>query len=354
MSVIDKKTIVMIVPNPMVKGGIASVVNGYRDSDLVKDYNIIFIESYMDGSKFDKLIKGVNGYFRYFKILVTEKPDLIHIHSSFGPSFYRKLPFIWLSRMFKVPIINHIHGAEFDDFYTNASPKKRLLISKTYNNCDKFITLSEEWREKIGLIVPSENISVIENYCNAMEPIVRQHCNKQVLFLGEIGKRKGCYDIPNIIAKVVKKVPDCKFILAGDGAVNDIKVLLKQKKLEKYVVFTGWLRGEDKDKVLRESDIFFLPSYNEGMPMSILEGMGYSLPIVSSNVGGIPKLVYNNSNGYLCKPGETEGFSEAIIELLSNNKKAQQYGKVSYEHIQARYTLKKHVCKIKELYNSFI
>lgn len=57
------KKVCMVVPNPMVKGGIAAVVNGYRDSQLEKDYSIIYVESYIDGGKLKKLLKGINGYF---------------------------------------------------------------------------------------------------------------------------------------------------------------------------------------------------------------------------------------------------------------------------------------------------
>ena len=59
-------------------------------------------------------------WFCYFT-----KPDIVHIHSSFGPSFYRKMPFIYMAFWAKIPIINHIHGADFDEFYVNASEGKK-------------------------------------------------------------------------------------------------------------------------------------------------------------------------------------------------------------------------------------
>ena len=88
--------ICMIVPNPAVKGGIASVVNGYRDSALEKRHEISYVESYCDGSKWQKLFKAISGYFAFIGQLIGNRPDVVHIHSSFGPSFYRKMPFIYL------------------------------------------------------------------------------------------------------------------------------------------------------------------------------------------------------------------------------------------------------------------
>jgi len=151
----------MVVPNRMVKGGIAAVVNGYRGSQLEKDYEITYVESYKDGNKFDKLLKGICGYFHFACVLLFHKPDLVHIHSSFGPSFYRKMPFIYMAFLRNVPIINHIHGADFDEFFVSASEKKKKKIKKVYNKCDVLIALSDEWKEQLRQIVPKEKIVIM-------------------------------------------------------------------------------------------------------------------------------------------------------------------------------------------------
>lgn len=203
-----KKRICMIIPNPMVKGGIAAVVNGYRGSKLEEDYKITYVESYRDGSKFAKLLKGIGGYFRFAMVLLFHKPDIVHIHSSFGPSFYRKMPFIYMAFWAKIPIINHIHGADFDEFYVNASEGKKAKIKNVYSKCNMLIGLSEEWKERLSRIVPEDRIEIIENYSilheDALEERMQRECHNTVLFLGELGKRKGCYDIPAVIAQVKK------------------------------------------------------------------------------------------------------------------------------------------------------
>ena len=181
----------------------------------------------------------------------------------------------------KKPIINHIHGADFDEFYVNASEKKRKQITIAYNKCIVLIALSAEWKDRLAQIVPEEKITIIENYStlheNALQERLKRSSNNTVLFLGEIGKERGCYDIPAVAAEVVKLVPDVKFILGGAGSTEDeavVKKLFKEKGVADHVVFPGWVRGNKKDRVLREADVFFLPSYNEGMPMSVLDAMG--------------------------------------------------------------------------------
>ena len=66
--------------------------------------------------------------------------------------------------------------------------------------------------------------------------------------------------------------------------------------------YTGWVVDDEKKELLENANLFFLPSYNEGMPMAILDAMGYALPIVSTNVGGISKIVKNDYNGYIFNP----------------------------------------------------
>lgn len=347
----------MVVQNPMVKGGIAAVVNGYRGSQLEQDYNIIYVESYKDGSKLTKLLKGIKGYIHFAKVLLVDRPDIVHMHSSFGPSFYRSLPFIHMASWAKKPIINHIHGADFDEFYVNAGGKKRRRIRKAYNKCAVLIALSAEWKERLSQIVPKEKIRIIENYSmlheGALEERLNRKCNNTVLFLGEIGKRKGCYDIPTVVAEIVKAVPNVKFILGGIGNAEDettVRNLFKDKGVADHVEFPGWVRGDQKDRLLRVADVFFLPSYNEGMPMSILDAMGYGLPIVSTNVGGIPKIVRDGENGYCCEPGDVESMATGIIELLKNTKKRESAAKKSMSIVKKGYSLEAHLKLLEEIY----
>lgn len=341
----------------MVKGGIAAVVNGYRGSRLEKDYNIIYVESYKDGSKMTKLLKGIYSYLYFAKVLLMDKPDIIHIHSSFGPSFYRKLPFIYMASWFKKPIINHIHGADFDEFYTNASNKKKLYIKKIYGKCTVLIALSETWKRRLSEIVPEQKVRIIENYSilhkEALEERLKRECNNTVLFLGELGRRKGCYDIPFVAEKVIKEVPTAKFILCGAGLKDDESSIMKlfiDKHIKYAVEFPGWVRGVQKDKVLREADVFFLPSYNEGMPMSVLDAMGYGLPVVSTNVGGIPKIVHNEENGFCYKPGDIAGFAQGIIELLTDKGKRKFASQESMSIVQKSYSLETHLKLLEKVY----
>lgn len=345
--------ICMIVPNPAVKGGIASVVNGYRGSELEQKYEISYVESYRNGNKWQKLGKALSGYFSFIRQIIFHKPDIVHIHSSFGPSFYRKMPFIYLSSLCNIPVINHIHGADFEEFYERASALKQKRIAKVYGKCTKILVLSEEWKNDIGRFVTSERIAVLENYCNIPGESYDSGRNmKQVLFLGELGRRKGCYDIPDIWEKVVRHVPEARLVMAGDGETEQIRRAFTERNIASQVIFPGWVRGEDKERLLRESAICLFPSYHEGMPMSVLEAMSYGMGVVTTAVGGIPGLIRNGESGYVRQPGDTEAMASDVILLLTDWDKCRAYGNRAREHVKVNYSSERHLKRLSEIYES--
>jgi glycosyltransferase involved in cell wall biosynthesis len=106
--------------------------------------------------------------------------------------------------------------------------------------------------------------------------------------------------------------------------------------------------------MLHRAAVFFLPSYTEAMPMSILEAMGYGLPVVSTNVGGIPQLVQQEENGYLCQPGDVQSFADALIRLLQDPQLREEMGKRSLDIVQTGFSLKAHTDGIERVYEEIL
>ena len=98
-------------------------------------------------------------------------------------------------------------------------------------------------------------------------------------------------------------------------------------------------------------DAYILPSYNEGLPISILEAMSYSLPIISTAVGGIPEILKNGENGFIMEPGDKEAIYRAIHTLMGDERLRAQMGEKSFEKVRTH--LPGYVEKqLRELYDS--
>ncbi len=358
-----RRRVCMIVQQRDVKGGIAAVTNGYYGSELEQLYEIRYVESYCDGSKAKKAIKALKAYVEFYKTLKRFKPELVHIHSSFGPSFYRLIPFLLMAKHKGIPVLDHCHGADFDSFYRNATEKKKRLIKNIFGRFDKMIVLSDEWKTTMSVVLPSDKLVVVSNYCKPISEeqveklIEKRFENRQILFLGEIGARKGGYDFADIIKNTVEKVQDAKFLICGSGSnedENNIKTQIRDKKIDSNTEFLGWVRGNTKEKCLNESSLFMLPSYQEGLPMSILDAMAYGLPIVSTNVGGIPQLVESGKSGYLFNPGDSVSIADGICDFLTNK---YFYSEASFNSLRIakeKFGFENHLKKLIEIYDSLL
>lgn len=348
-----REKVCMVIPSFSAKGGITAVANGYRDSKLEKDYDVKYIETYCDAGKIEKLLVFAKALISFIIILLSWHPDIVHIHSSFGGSFYRKKIFIDLAHLMRISIVNHIHGSYYDEFFFSASTLKKRIIKRTYNKCSRFVALSENAKEQLSKIVSEEKITVIENFAVLNQEAIsaRQHKGNdyKVLFLGFVTEKKGCYDIPDIFRIVSQKLPNIRFIIAGVGDVDRIKELIGKDWKDNFD-FPGWVTGAEKDRLLKESDLFFLPSYSEGMPMSILDAMGYGLPIISTTVGGVTKIVHEGENGFVFEPGDKAGMAEAIVKILTDSELMRKMGKNSVSIIKRGYSLEKHIENLEEVY----
>jgi glycosyltransferase involved in cell wall biosynthesis len=164
---------------------------------------------------------------------------------------------------------------------------------------------------------------------------------------------KGTYDMLKAISDNAAKLRGkFKLNIGGNGETEKVLTFIEQNGISDIVEFYGWVSGDEKVKLLNESDVYILPSYYEGLPISILEAMSYRMPIISTPVGGIPEIV-DESNGVLVEPGNTKQISEAINTFLNNKDRLQTMGENSYKKAQPY--LPDNVCKqLNELYKSLI
>ena len=100
--------------------------------------------------------------------------------------------------------------------------------------------------------------------------------------------------------------------------------------------------------------VFVLPSYNEGMPLAILEAMSYGVPIISTNVGGIPTLVENGVNGFIISPGDILHLENSLRLLISDVDLRQRMSDNNYNKIKSEYSIENNMKKIHKIYQDLI
>ena len=347
------KKVLFVAPNfKNRKGGISSVLQTYSNS--IENFK------FFPSALFQNTI--LNFIFLPFLLLVfigyllsNPKIKIIHIHGASRGSFIRKYLFFLISKhLFRKKVIYHIHGAEYHKFYESSSLFTKRKINYLIKKSDKIIVLSKEWKEYFSNTFHRKDIETLNNivpFVAEKENLIKDDLIK-ILFLGRIGQRKGTFDLLKVISdnkeKLLEKV---EFIFGGDGEVDKFQKFVSENRLEKLVKYKGWVNGDQKIELLKQSNIMILPSYNEGLPISLLEAMSYSLPIISTNVGGIPQILKNKTNGILVSPGNIDEIRNAILYYLNNPELLNTHVSKSYTIVNNYYP-KNVFLSLKNIYKS--
>ncbi len=311
----------------VVRGGVAAVENVY--STFYQPFN--HVTTTVTNGQVKKLLVLCKAILQFlYWMLFHPEIKIVHVQGSVGASFWRKAIFIYIAKFFHKKVVWHMHAGRFAVFYQ----QHRYAVRKVVNKSDVIIALSEYWKEYFKNEFPTKRVEIIKNVISAPRVHKQQTGYFTLLFLGLLGKNKGIYDLLECIRDhKVEFQGKLKLYIGGNGEIEHVKQLIKEYGIADIVIFEGWVSGDKKIELLNKSDAYILPSYKEGLPISILEAMSYGMPIISTPVGGIPEIVSNGENGYLVEPGNKEDIYKAIISLLNDSDLRNRMGSVSLSRV---------------------
>lgn len=316
-------------------GGISAVVQ-YWSKYIEK---LQFYPAFKEGTKIVKLFVFGSSYIRlFFRLLLDKQVKLVHVHTAAGSDFKRSAMIVELAKKFGKKVVLHSHASQFKVYYSDVDDSTKQWIVNILCKADVLIALSESWKEwftEIG--VNPDRITILHNI--TAYPQIKNTNRKAInpvrfLFMGEIGQRKGVFDVIRVLTNHRQEL-EGKIELCIGGNKNEEQLFsaIKEGGLEKMVRFEGFATGDKKIELLNWADVYILPSFNEGLPISILEAMSYSMPVISTSVGGIPEVV-NNENGMLVTPGNDEEIYNAIKFYADHLEQIEMQGKVSYKKVE--------------------
>lgn len=330
------------------KGGIDSVIQGYIENGLFDNKKHTRIGSHAGENKLHDLYLFIFATLKLFYFCIKDKNIILHCHMSYKGSFFRKFTFIALAKLCRHKTIVHLHGSEFKDYYAASSDFKKKLIVWLINGVDEFVVLSDSWQAFIDKI-SARKVMVINNYVD-IEKYDVARIPGQILFLGAFIKRKGIYDLINALKQVSS---DCHLHLCGAGEDEAVQALIDELSLSDSVTNHGWVNAKKKTQLLSECSAFILPSYNEGLPMVIIEAMACEIPIISTPVGGIPEVIIEGVTGYLIEPGDIAAISRKLSTVL-NSSSASQVTDKAKEYYNAHFSSKTILPKWEALYSRIL
>jgi len=243
------------------------------------------------------------------------------------------------------PFVVFFHGWELD-FEEEVTQKYQKFFHNSFGKATKIFVLSEDFKTRLldwgysgEVIVERTNVDeeLIEDF--SMEERVNNFDNLhpfKILFLARLIKEKGIFELLEAVKILTTRGVNLELIVAGDG--RDFELLQEKVKGMKNIRVLGDVRGEDKIALFKESHCYLLPSYTEGLPISLLEAMLFGLPVISTNVGGLKYLIEEEKMGYFVESQSVESLVEKLELLMQNQEEILNISAYNFEYAKHNLT----------------
>lgn len=296
-----------------------------------------------------KLGIDLNLMIRMTKLIIKEKPDIIHTHTHV---VFNTLPGVILAgTKVRLHTVHNIAQKELNKFL--------IKIMRLAYKFFKFtpVAISETVKESIHEVyhIPLDKIPCIYNGIDTLQykcKFIKHEDNINIIHVGRFSIQKNHKLLINAFYEALKINSNMKLHLVGDGQLlQDIIDFVEKIGIREYVVFEG-LTAKVED-ILNKSDIFILTSDWEGLPLSVLEAMACGLPIVSTKAGGVVDILNEGENCILTEIGDQKALTQAILKLAAHRELREQFSKKSIEYSK-KYDVRKMADNYAGLYMKYL
>jgi len=240
---------------------------------------------------------------------VLRDADVVHAH---GP---KALAWSWAAKRMRTKLVTTHHGNLSGDLKARAYEEISIAL---YKRCDLVMAVDEVNHAKLARQVGAARVALVENFLALEAPTPRVRAGKgrpSLLSLGRLSREKG---LSVLLSAMADARAEIALTIAGDGPLRgELEAQVKQLGLEQRVQFLGFV--EDVPALLERHDGLAMPSYREGMPMALIEALSAGLPVLATDVGGIPSIVRPNVNAVLSSAGDITGMARAIETFVHHH-----------------------------------
>jgi glycosyltransferase involved in cell wall biosynthesis len=352
------RSLMMFGTSPEMRGGIAAVVASLRAGGLFERIHTDYVVTHVEGSAGTKLAQYFRALRDAWRLLRAGRVGLVHAHVSSNGSFWRKSILLALARRFGVPTVFHLHSGGFGEFAARGwgGPLLRWWIRRTLEASTVVVVLSQRWAQWTYEFAPRSRIEVVGNPALTPESMPdaagRDSANGpgRVLYLGMVSKPKGCYDLLHAWVTFRRRAPGWRLSVGGNGEVGQFLAEAERLGIRGDIDFLGWVSGADKDRELRRADIFVLPSYAEGMPVSVLEAMAYGVAVVTTPVGGVPDMMQPDEHGLWIRPGDVDGLAQRLADLARSAELRSRLAAAAREQVMCHNSVPVVISRLLQVY----
>ncbi len=273
-------------------------------------------------------------------VVLYERLDLLHVHYAIPHASVAYLAKkILLTHGKYIPVVTTLHGTDIN--LVGQDKSFAPVVTFSMNKSDGLTAVSESLKQKtMELFAVKQDIRVIYNFVdfNRFQRRDKDHFRKAIAPDGErvlvhvsnFRKVKRVEDVIHTFRLVHEHIP-CKLLLIGDGPERtNLERLCRQLEICQHVRFLG--KQDAIEEILAVSDLFLMPSASESFGLAALEAMACEVPVISSDIGGLPEVNIHNKTGFLCKVGDVDAMAAYALQLLSNDEMLAEFRRNALEH----------------------
>ncbi|HEY2194954.1 MAG TPA: glycosyltransferase family 4 protein [Actinomycetospora sp.] len=336
----DRLRVLVVGQASSTPGGIAAVQRLHERFLAARDdVEVRLAITYDEAGPLRRLGLMVGGIGRALTLVLGGRVDVVHLHVAKGLSALRKGVIVAAARSRGVPTVLHTHAGAFADWFDGLPAPLRRLVAWLLR-ADRVVVLAPGAREvytsRLGL--PDDRVVMLANPVEwpATVPERDPHTGTvEALFLGRLIDRKGVFDLVDALAGLqAAHRRRLHVTLAGHGDADAVRRAVAGHGLDATVAVRTWIGPDERDELLRAAQILLLPSWWEGLPMSVLEGMAWGLCPVVTPVGGLATLVRDGNNGVVVPVGDPPALTAALDKLLSDDEVRVRTGARARESVR--------------------
>jgi glycosyltransferase involved in cell wall biosynthesis len=333
----------MLGAAPETRSGIAAVIDAYRAHGLFKRWPIDYVPTHGDGGVARNAGLALRSLRDFGVLLARHRRLAVHLHTS-ARAFLRDTVFMSAALAARCPLVLQLHGGGFERL-SGSWAARGLLESAA---C--VVVPCESMRAWVRSVARNAHALCVPGPV-CIEPLAAAATRPNlVLFLGRLEARKGIFDLLEAVSALRAAVPDVRLVCAGDGERIAVARYAERLGMADAVRFTGWVGPSGKRALLEAAAVFALPSYDEAMPVSLLEAMSAGVPVIASPVGGIPEVVVDGVSGYLAAPGDTATLERLLRKLLLDRPLGERIGAAGRESARLRFAPERTLPRLEEIY----
>jgi glycosyltransferase involved in cell wall biosynthesis len=274
----------------------------------------------------------------------TNRVAGVHVHVAERLSVVRKGIIVVLSRQLGIPVILHVHAAQLPQFYKRLPSWGRAAVRYVFSVPAEVVVLGEVSKRFVvdQLQVPESRVTILINGVPAPPQRGKRSARPdqaRIVFLGNLSERKGVIDLLNALARPELAGLNWRATFGGGGDVARYRAAAVERRLQHRVDFPGWQEQAQACALLSDADILVLPSYDEGLPLVILEAFARHTAVICTPVGEIPNELVDGQHALFVQAGDVAGIASALVDLIKHPQRREALATAGRALYDQRYSM---------------